>query len=463
MTACGGSRTRVRSQRGWRGWTGVRLANLVFVALVAAGFVGAAALYAGPQEQTVVFAPVQGEIEMGLAPFVERVLEEAAETGAAAVILEMDTPGGRVDAAWRIVDALRESEVPVYTFINPRALSAGAMIALATDGIYMRGGGSIGAATPVVGDQKASEKMVSAMRSEFRALAEERGLDPTIGEAMVDEAVDLPGYAPEGRLLTLTTSEAVEIGVAVAQVDGAAAVLEDIGLTGAVEVESAPSWAEALVRFLTMSQVAPLLLSLGMVGVFMEIRSPGFGIPGALGIASLAAFFGAHHLVHLAGVEELLLLGAGVILIAVEVFVIPGMGVAGILGAGAILGASVMSMLGRFPTFGDVFNAMGLVALSIILASVSAWALVRHLPRSRWLSGVYLRETTDRDTGYLSAPERDDLIGARGVALTDLRPAGTALINEERVDVVTEGPWIEADTAIEIVSADGYRHVVRAV
>ena len=336
------------------------------------------------------------------------------------------------------------------------------MIALAADRLYMRPGSTIGAATPVVGDgQKASEKMVSAMRSEFRALAEDRGFDPRLAEAMVDESVVVEGVVEEGKLLTLTTDEALALDVAHLEVEDLAALLGDVDLAGALTVDSAPNWAEAIVRFLTNPVVAPMLLSLGFLGLLIEIKSPSFGIAGLIGLGALAAFFGAHHLVHLAGMEEIILFAAGVVLVAAEVFVIPGTGIAGFLGGGAILTGAAMGMVGQVPDAGQIVNAAGLVALSLILVAVAGWAVLRYLPESRRLSGVFLRDSTSRETGYLSAPEREDLIGAVGVAVTDLRPAGTALIGEERVDVVTEGPWIEADTRVVVTRAESYRHVVR--
>ncbi|WP_420441389.1 NfeD family protein [Candidatus Palauibacter sp.] len=411
---------------------------------------------------TVVRVPISGTIELGVAPFVARALSEAAESGAPAVIIELDTPGGRVDAAWKIIDDLRDSEVPTYAYVNRRALSAGAMIALATDRIYMRPGSTLGAATPVTGEgEKAPEKMVSAMRSEFRALAEERGLDPLIAEAMVDESIEVPGVSEAGRLLTLTTDEATALGVADAEVRDLIELLEVMRLPAAPVREVQPNWAEAIVRFLTNPAVAPLLLSLGFLGLIVEVRTPSFGVAGAVGLASLAAFFGAHHLVHLAGIEEILIFGAGVVLIALEVFVIPGFGIAGILGAGAILGATVMGMVGQVPTFDQVFNAAGLVSLSIILVGVATWALVRHLPRSKRFSGLFLRASTSRETGYLSMPPREDLIDALGVTSTDLRPTGVAIINDERIHVVTEGPWLEAGTPIRVLEVASGRVLVR--
>ena len=165
---------------------------------------------------TVYRVPVTGVIELGLAPYIERNVSEAAAAGASAIVLDIDTPGGRVDAAERIADALSDSEVPVYSLVNRRAFSAGALIALSTSRIYMRPGSVIGAATPVDGSgKKAPEKIVSAMRSEMRALAEAQGLDPTVAAAMVDEDVEIEGVVESGKLLTLTTSEAVALDYAV--------------------------------------------------------------------------------------------------------------------------------------------------------------------------------------------------------------------------------------------------------
>src|SRR5687768_13284167 len=173
-------------------------------------------LYAQKIERGSIYrVPVNGVIELGLAPFIARSLKEAEKAGARAVVLDIETPGGRVDAAQQIVNALKESKIPTYAYVNRRAFSAGAMIALATDGIYMRTGAVMGAVTPVDGGgTKAPEKIVSAMRSEMRALAEARGLDPRVAEAMVDEEIGIPGLVEKGKLLTLTTAEAVRIGYA---------------------------------------------------------------------------------------------------------------------------------------------------------------------------------------------------------------------------------------------------------
>ena len=411
----------------------------------------------------MVRIPIEGTIDKGLVPFVERSLRDAGESGARLAILDINTPGGRVDAAWAIVDAVQEAPVPVYAYVD-RGLSAGAMIALSADDIFMRPGGSIGAATPVSGSgQKASEKVVSAMRSEFRALAEARGVDPEIAAAMVDEEIEIPGVVEAGKLLTLSADEAVELGFAREVVPDFAAVLDRLDVGGAETVTTRPNWAENIVRFLTSPVVAPLILSLGFIGLLFEVKTPGLGFGGIAGLTGLALFFGAHLLVGLAGLEELLLISAGLVLIALEVFVIPGFGVAGALGILALGGGVVLSMLGRFPTFGDLTVATSVLFAALVITVVFAYALLRHLRWSTSLGGIFLREATTAELGYTSSDARADLVGKVGMAGTDLRPAGVGIFEGERVDVVSEGPWIEAGRSIEVTRAEGYRHVVREV
>src|SRR5690606_22803143 len=328
---------------------------------------------------------------------VERSLREAAAAGAAAAVLEIETPGGRVDAAQRIVNAVSDSEVPVYAFINRRAFSAGAMVALAARGIYMRPGSMMGAATPVTGEgEKAPEKIVSAMRSEMRALAESRGLDPRVAEAVVDEAVGVEGLVEPGKLLTLTTEEAVRIGYAAETADWET-LLEDLGLASATTVAAEVNWAEGVVRFLTHPLVSPLLLSLGFLGLLIEIKTPTFGLAGLAGAVSLAAFFGSHYLVGLAGWEELILLGIGVVLLGVELFVVPGFGVFGIGGIAAILGSVFLSLVGGPATAVDLSQAAGGLSFAIVLALVGGWLVLRSLARSGRLSrsGIVLNEALE--------------------------------------------------------------------
>lgn len=433
-------------------WTSLTLAFLSVPWLAAA------------QAPTVYRIPVTGVVENGLAPFIARSLREAVNGGAAAAFLDIDTPGGRIDAAERISDAIRNAAIPVYAFVNPRAYSAGALIAISSNGIYMRPGAVIGAATPVDGQgTKASEKMVSAMRAEFRSVAEQRGLDPKLAEAMVDENVEVPGVVKKGQLLTLSTAEAVRLKFAKGSVADEAALLAAIGHPGARVLTTEPNWAEGLVRFLTNPLVAPLLLSLGILGLVFEIKTGAFGIGGLLSLVSLGLFFGSSLILGLAGWEEVLLLGLGAIALAVEIFVLPGFGVAGVLGAGAIVGAMVLAMMGARPTSGDVAQALAVLGASIFITLAVIYAWLRHLPNSGRFSGLLLQGAVHKSQGFVSAPNRGDLVGRDGVAVTDLRPSGTAKVGEERIDVVTEGEYVPQGSRVQVVQSDGYRHVVRAI
>lgn len=456
----------IRSGLGRRASAGALAALAMVAALVGIGRpqqLAAQETSAGPVP-LVYRVPVSGTIELGLAPFIERSLREAEAAGARAVILEIETPGGRVDAAQQIVKSIREAEVPVYAFVNLRAYSAGALIALATDGIYMMPGAVMGAATPITGDgEKAPEKIVSAMRSEMRALAEARGLDPRIGEAMVDEEIEIPGVSEKGKLLTLTTDEAEKVGYAT-QVDSWDGLLGRLDLADAEVRSTSTNWAESIVRFLTNPLVAPMLLTLGFLGLLIELKTPAFGLAGIVGALALAAFFGSHYLVGLAGREEFILLAVGIVLLGVEIFIVPGFGIFGVAGLLAVLGSIYMSLVGHLATGVDYSMAAAALSSVILVVLVSAWAIVRILPKSERFgkTGVLLGEKLSTDKGYLAAVVRDDLVGMVGVAVTDLRPAGTGRFGEEQVDVTSDGVWIAAGTPIRIIRSEGYRHVVTA-
>ena len=437
------------------------------VLLTLAAAVAAAA--PAPESRPVVYqVPIEGMIDLGLAPFVERVLDEAAAGGAAAVILEINTFGGRVDAAVLIRDALLRARVRTVAFVNKRAISAGALISLAATTIVMAEGGTIGAATPVeMGEpggtaKPVAEKTVSYVRKEFRATAESRGRPPLVAEAMVDADVEISGLIEKGKLLTLTTEEALKHKLADFRADSLEAVLERIGLAGAQIRRATPTWAETVLRFLTHPVVSSLLMTIGILGIIVELRTPGFGVPGAVGIASIALFFWGHWLVRLVGWEELLLVGAGVILLAIEIFVTPGFGVIGILGIAALLGGLGLSLVGAGATWAVILGAIGRVAVSLLLAIAASLALLRFLPRLPVGRRLVLETELTAREGFASAPETDRAwLGKRGTAASPLRPAGIADIEGERVDVVSDGEFIAAGDPITVVRVDGNRIVVR--
>lgn len=448
----------------WRG--GARSLAVGGFALLAIGGM----TRAGPaQSHPVVHViPIEGMIDMGLAPFVQRVLDQAKRDSAAAVILVVNTFGGRLDAAVVIRDALLSSPVRTVAFINRRAISAGALISLAAERIAMTEGGTIGAATPVQIGQPGSapapveEKSVSYVRKEFRATADSRKRPPLIAEAMVDADVTIPGLIAKGKLLTLTTDEALKHRVADFRANSIAEVLARLSLSGAELRHSSPNWGERFVRLITHPLLASLLLSVAMLGILIEIRTPGFGVPGALGLASLALLLGGHWVVELVGWEELLLVSIGLGLLALEIFVIPGFGVAGVVGIIAVAAGLTLGLVGHGASVRAVAGAGGRVTISMFAALAASVVLLRYLPRFPVGRRLMLETELATGSGYASAPERDVAwLGRVGRTTSPLRPAGIADIDGERVDVVSEGEMIEADTAIVVSRVDGNRIVVR--
>ena len=428
-------------------------------------------LYAQPastQKNVVYVVPVKGVIDLGLAPFIQRVLNEAQKNQAAAVILDINTFGGRVDAAVQIRDALLNSPVRTIAFIDKRAISAGALISLAAQTVVMAPGSTIGAATPVqsgpAGSTTAptSEKTVSYVRKEFRATAESRKRPPLIAEAMVDSDVVIPDVSEKGKLLTLTTEEALKLKVADLQANSIEALLKELNILDTELRSFTPNWAEEVVRFLTHPVVSSLLVSVAMLGIFLELRTPGFGAPGVIGLSSLSLFMWGHWLVQLAGWEELLLALLGVFLFALELFVIPGFGIVGILGLLALLGALVMSTLGAGSHSGFVLWAVVRMGFSVALAIVLTALFLKFLPKLPIGRKLILSTALDTSDGFSSAPPSDyQWLGRTGLAHSTLRPAGIADFQGHRVDVVSDGEFIDAGAPIRVLHVDGNRIVVQ--
>lgn len=279
---------------------------------------------------------------------------------------------------------------------------------------------------------------------------------------MVDADVEIPGVIEKGKLLTLTTEEALQHKLVDFRADSLETVLASLGLAEAEVRRASETWAESLVRVLTHPIVSSVLITIGILGLIVEIQTPGFGMPGAFGLTSLALFLWGHWLVRLAGWEEVLLIGIGLILLLVEVFVIPGFGIFGALGIAALLGGLGLSLVGTGATWAVALYAVGQVIAAVLLAVVLAFALLRVVPRLPFGRKLILDTELRTAGGYASQPESDSQwLGARGTAASTLRPAGVAHFDHERVDVVTEGEYVEAGAPIEVVRVEGNRIVVR--
>jgi len=320
------------------------------------------------------------------------------------------------------------------------------------------------AGAPGAPSSPVGEKTVSYVRKEFRATAEARGRPPELAEAMVDADVEIAGIIEKGKLLTLTTDEALRHGLADLRATDLPALLQAFDITNADIRTAEPNWAEELVRFLTHPIVSSVLIMVGIVGVVTEIRTPGFGVPGAVGIASIALFFWGHWLVQLAGWEELLLVASGIVLLVLEVFVIPGFGIAGLLGILALLSGFALSLVGGGATGQAITRAGIQVTASMVLAIIAALLMLRIVPRLPFGRQLILQAGLPASEGYAAPPDADRTwLGAHGIAATTLRPAGVADLDGQRVDVVSDGEYIDPGEAIIVTRVDGNRIVVRRV
>jgi len=412
------------------------------------------------QDDSVWVIPVEGEINSATAQYISSRIADANEERPLALLFHIDTPGGLVSAMEDIVDAiLTQAEVPTLAVVR-NAFSAGALIAMSAQQLAMLPGAAIGAAMPVaispVGTASPVDtKTTSAMRGLFRSVAEARGRNALLAEAMVDAAIDVPGLAVSGELLTLTAAQAVDNGIADIQATTLQDALEQFGYGGAPLTWLEPTLTERISGWLSQPIVAALLLVIGIGGLVIELFSPGFGIPGGLGVIALALFGLTAIFSTPAGTIDMVLLVLGVILIMVEVFILPGTFVPAILGIAAIVTALIR-----------VFQEQSIAVLgwSTLFGSALLVALFWLFPRSRLVSGLRLetRLAPGGTAAYLQeAAEPVSLVGKRGTAQSDLRPAGVARIDGTRVDVVTQGEWVRAGSEIEVLSVQGNRIVVR--
>lgn len=429
----------------------------IIVLLILVGFPSLTFAKDQGEGQLVYVIPIEKEVERGLEAFLKRTTSEAEDEGARHIIFEINTPGGRVDSAEEIGALLQNIEVPTTSFIVNQALSAGSYIALNTDTIYMAPPSTMGASGVITQDGTAADKKAqSAWIKAMTAAAESKGRDPLYAEAMANDQIDLPEYgAPKGEFLTLNPREAVEVEYAEGIVHNRVELLYELGLSHATIVEVETTLAEEIARFITSPIVIPILLSIASLGLVVELYSPGFGVAGTMGLVALILFFYGHIIAGLAGMEAIILLVLGIVLIILEFFVTGG--VLGLLGVGSIIGSLFLSGY-------DI----GHMSLSIAIAFVSAIVVAVILYRSIGLEkGIFrhivLRDRTSTELGYVSSVSRMELMGLEGVAVTPLRPSGTVLLDGERIDVVTEGGFIDEKKRVKVVKVEGMRIVVREI
>ncbi len=497
---------------------------VAYMLILFGGFLSISALVALEDDARVYIINIRTEIGRGLRVYINNGIRDSEMVNADAIIFDVDTPGGRVDAAVEIVRAIQETEIPTIAYVNRQAISAGALISLACDQIVMSSGGTIGDAAPVTiqGDEL-GEKAVSYIRATIKSTAERQGRNTGVAATMVDkrlylvqgedgiiEAIRPEAYndrrnageklevivagGDEGELLTLTAEEASRYNLADGQADsiedllamyeiveidgtrmaltketvlqkqtelGTPRVREIKSLKGGIIQEVSVTLADRIVFFITSPWASSVLLSLGALGLFVEIRTPGFGVPGILGLLCLGLFFGGHMLLQIEAEWAATAFVLGVGLLLLEIFVIPGFGVAGIAGVALISG----SVLYIFKSAYELEDAVFWLSVSVILTFVFSIMLAYVLPKTRTWNRFVLETTMDSELGYHSA-SRDDFqgyLGKTATALTPLRPSGIVRLGDKRLDVVTVGDFIDSETSVKIVDVEGSKIFVEAI
>ncbi|MBT3293899.1 MAG: hypothetical protein HN919_11475 [Verrucomicrobia bacterium] len=460
----------------------------LFTLFAATGDAPAQTNAAGP----VYIIPIKGMIERALVYVVRRGVSQAVQNNASVIILDMDTPGGRLDACAEIMQLLADLDATTYTFVNPDAISAGAIIALSTDHIYMAPSGRIGDAMPIMmsplpmgGPQEVpdglKEKAISPTVALIRGAAQRKGHDANLAESMVrpeyEYAIGDEVICPEGQLLTLTSQDAARLVgddqhplLSSGTVKDIDALLELIGHGGAATIVVESSSAENIARMIDGFPFSGILLAAGLLCLYIEYKTPGFGLPGLAGAALLAIWFWGHHVAGLAGMGEMLLLLMGIALLFVEIFLIPGFGITGAAGLSCILLSLILAMVQHYPgqpwyqpssihpaQIQEMILNMG---GGLLLTFVSGVLLGRYLPETRTFQRLMLTKAVSAADGYQASAPTDDLLGQTGVADTPLRPAGIGTFGDHRLNVIAQGEFIDRGDAIVIAETHGNRIVV---
>ena len=423
-------------------------------------------VYAADNKIYVIRKQEFQEVNRWYAGYIKKAIDKAYEDKADLIILELDTPGGLLSSALSIKNYIIESDVPVVVYINKNALSAGALISLSAKEIYMSDGSVIGAATPIYVNgnepKKASEKEVSAMRAAMRASAEANNKNVRAAEAMVDETIVLNRKSDgidldDKTLLTLSADEAVKINIADKKANSIEEIIKLKGLDKnytIVDIEE--EQYDSVLKFLLNPFILSLLISIGIAGIYLEIKTPGFGVGGVTAIVAFSVFFFAQFL---SGDSNLLapaIFVLGIILLGVEIFLIPGFGVTGILG---IIG--IVSSI--FISFGinNIAAATLVIFISLIVDIVLIILIARFFVKSKDLKRNVI---LDSDTsGYNSSVSYNDLLNKEGIADTFFRPSGYIIIDNKKYDAISEGEFIDKGSKLKVVLVEGNKIVVKKI
>lgn len=414
------------------------------------------------QKTKVMVMEIKQEIDPRMTRYVELALHHAENIKADILIVEMDTYGGVLTDAKDIVDKMMGVKKPVWVFINSDAASAGALISIACDSIYMSPGASIGAATVVDGSgDKAPDKYQSYMRSIMRSTAEENKRNPTIAEGMVDENVVLDSVKKVGQVITFSTSEAIRHGYCEGKVESIEEILQKNKVTDYEIDRFELGAADRVVAFFLNPFISGVLILIILGGIYFEMQTPGMGFAGLASLVALILYLVPYYLNGLAQNWEIIMFFVGIALIAVEIFVLPGFGIAGVSGITLTVGALVLVMINNeafdfeFVRMNDILGAVAAAMAGLLGSMVLFFVGGSRLPNTRFYKKVALVDTQDSTQGYNSNFLSGILSGQTGITQTVLRPSGKVMIDGKIYDAYTRGEYVEKGSSVEVITITG--------
>jgi membrane-bound serine protease (ClpP class) len=395
--------------------------------------------------------PIKGEINRATHNFVRDVVDDLNNEGAEAIIFEIDTYGGLVDEAIKIKDVIIGTNIPTITFVNNKAASAGVLLTIAGEHVVMAENAVIGSAETIPN----TEKVLSMWRGVLRDTAQYRGRDSLIIEAMADKDIEIPNLTTSGKLVNLTANEALALGVADKLTSDYNEMLTTFGYSVSEVVVIEEGLQVKLAKYISNPYISTLLLTLGFVGLVVEILTPGFGLGGTISLMGFGLYFGGNILAGNSNWTSLILFVVGLVLLIIEGLV-PGFGLPGIGGLLFVLGGTVLAMQ-------DLSTALLSLSIAIIITALVSIVMVKMGFQSKLLNRVILSNKLESKKGYLSSVILKDMTDKEGVALTELRPSGFAIIDGDKYDVLTEGGFIPKGTQIKVVRVEGAKIFVRRV
>lgn len=394
---------------------------------------------------------VNGEVNKGMYHYIKESIDKANKENADYIIFDIDTYGGRVDSAVDISDAIIEQDIPTIAYINKKAESAGVLISISCDHIYMNNYSTIGSAETIPN----TEKNISYWTSQLKAVAEQKGRDTEIVAAMADKDISIKGLVNKGKLLNLTTKKADEIKF----IDGIASSMKkiytDLNIDNYVQKDADVNMMSIFRNIITSTYIAPLLLSLGFIGMILEILTPGFGIGGIISITGFSLFFLGSIYTGNSTTTTVFVFGIGIVLLVIEAMA-PGFGIFGTIGIGSIIFSIIMAS-------NNMLQAFLSILVSLIVSVVALIFILKKLPKRKIYKTLFLDTKLDAEKGYIPSKDNRIYLNKEGITISYLRPSGKIDIDGEILDVITEGIFIEVGERVRVVKVESNKIIVRHI